>query len=106
MRSEELGKSTSALEVTNVSQHGFWLLVDERESFLPFSQFPWFADATIAELSEVERPMPHHLYWPALDVDLHLESIEHPEAYPLVSGGRPHKSLQRSPSARSRGRRR
>lgn len=106
MRSEQLGRSTSAPELTNVSQHGFWLLVDEREHFLPFSQFPWFAEATISELSRVERPMPHHLYWPALDVDLHLESIEHPESFPLVSGVRPDKPLPRSASARVRGRRR
>jgi tRNA nucleotidyltransferase/poly(A) polymerase len=56
--------------------------------FLSFRQFPWFADATIAQLSKVERPLLHHLYWPELDVDLHLESIERPESYPLVSGAR------------------
>jgi hypothetical protein len=31
----------------------------------------------------VERPQPHHLYWPALDVDLAVESIERPDLYPL-----------------------
>jgi hypothetical protein len=85
MRSRQPGTHTSAPEVTNVSQHGLWLLLDERELFLSFRQFPWFADATIAQLSRVERPSLHHLYWPELDVDLHVESIEHPEAYPLVS---------------------
>lgn len=50
MRSGQLGKSTSAAEVTNVSQHGFWLLLDEEERFLPFEQFPWFAEASIAQL--------------------------------------------------------
>jgi hypothetical protein len=34
---------------------------------------------------EVERPSPHHLYWPQLDVDLALDSIEAPDRYPLVS---------------------
>ena len=28
-----------------------------------------------------------HLRWPALDVDLTLDSIVNPEAYPLVSRG-------------------
>jgi hypothetical protein len=63
-------------------------LLDERELFLPFRTFPWFADATITQLSKVERPFPHHLYWPELDVDLHVESIDRPEAYPLVSAVR------------------
>jgi hypothetical protein len=100
MKSEKLGSSTSVPEVTNVSQHGFWVLLDEREIFVSFRQFPWFADATIAELSNLERPVPHHLYWPALDIDLHLDSIENPDSFPLVSGARPNRSLQRTRSAR------
>lgn len=88
MRSKQPGTRTSAPEVTNVSQHGLWLLLDEREIFLPFRSFPWFADATITQLSKVERPLPDHLYWPELDVDLHVESIERPKAFPLVSGAR------------------
>jgi hypothetical protein len=39
------GTSTSTLEVTNVSKHGFWLLLDGRELFLPFEDFPWFKRA-------------------------------------------------------------
>jgi len=79
------GNSTSAVEVTNISPHGFWMLLDERELFVPFSQFPWFLDASVQEITAVERPSAHHLYWPRLDVDLAVESIEHPENLPLVS---------------------
>lgn len=79
------GVSTSQPEITNISIHGFWLLIDERELFLPFDEFPWFRDSTIAAIQNVERPAPHHLYWPELDIDLHVESIEHPERYPLKS---------------------
>jgi hypothetical protein len=85
MSSEARGKSTSEVEVTNVSGAGFWLLMDERELFVPFEQFPWFKDASIAEILHVEQPNPGHLYWPELDVDLDVESIEHPERFPLVS---------------------
>ncbi len=42
MRSELRGAHTSDVEVTNVSPHGFWLLVDDRELFVPFKTFPWF----------------------------------------------------------------
>jgi hypothetical protein len=73
------------VEVTNVSTHGFWLMLEAEELFLPFSQFPWFKDAPIAKLTKVERPQPHHLYWPDLDVDLAVESIRHPEKFPLVA---------------------
>lgn len=42
MTSAALGASTSPVEVTNISQHGFWLLLADEELFLPFSEFPWF----------------------------------------------------------------
>ncbi len=86
MTSRGPGKSTSAVELTNVSAHGMWLLVDERELFLPFDAFPWFREASIAQLACIERPTPDHLRWPDLDVDLSIDSIDHPERYPQVSG--------------------
>lgn len=71
--------------VTNISKHGFWLYLGDRELFLSFETFPWFANAPVRAILEVERPQPHHLYWPTLDVDLAVESIEHPDRYPLAS---------------------
>lgn len=85
MKSAPLGQSTSVAEVTNVSKHGFWLLLDSEELFVPFEQFPWFRNASIASLTNVEWPSPHHLYWPELDVDLAVDSIRDPQAFPLIS---------------------
>ncbi len=36
------GNFTSEAEVTHVSKHGFWLLLDTEELLVPFEQFPWF----------------------------------------------------------------
>jgi hypothetical protein len=72
-----------------VSQHGFWVLVEGREYFLPFKKFPWFKDAPVVKLLHVEMPHPTHLFWPELDIDLSVESIEFPERFPLVSRARP-----------------
>ena len=85
MTSAALGASTSPVEVTNISQHGFWLLLENEELFLPFSEFPWFRNVTIGKILHVELPSPNHLYWPELDLDLAVESIRHPERFPLVS---------------------
>ncbi len=85
MKSATLGRSTSQVEVTNVSPHGFWLFVGEQERFVSFKEFPWFEDASIGEISRVELPSAHHLYWPDLDIDLAVDSLTHPERYPLVS---------------------
>ena len=79
------GSNISEVEVTNVSRHGFWLLLGSEELFVPFKEFPWFAEAPIAKLMHVELPQPHHLYWPELDVDLAVESIRNPAAFPLMA---------------------
>src|SRR5881296_3539075 len=109
MKSVAPGPSTSPAEVTNVSPHGFWLFVGDRELFVPFKEFPWFREASVREIANVQLPSPHHLYWPDLDIDLAVESIDHPERYPLVSRARPNKRLQptkaRRPPQGTRGRR-
>ena len=94
MRSAPRDKLTSDVEVTNVSTHGFWILIDDRELFVPFEQFPWFKDVPVGKILKVELPGPDHLYWRELDVDLAVESIRHPEQFPLVSRLRPNKALQ------------
>jgi hypothetical protein len=58
-------------------------MIDDEELFLPYDQFPWFKKAIIEAILNLERPQPHHLYWPDLDVDLTVDSIRHPERYPL-----------------------
>jgi len=87
MRSARHGQNTSVPEVTNVSQHGLWLLIDAEELFVPFDHFPWFRNASIAAVMNVQRPSPDHLRWPDLDVDLTVQSIRHPEDFPLMSRG-------------------
>ena len=79
------GTVISAPEVTHISKHGLWLLIADEEILLPFERFPWFRQASIEQISHVEAPTPAHLYWPALDIDLSVESIRHPDAFPLVA---------------------
>jgi hypothetical protein len=85
MKSKTLGEGISQIEVTNISKNGFWILLGEEELFLPFDEFPWFKEAPVGQILNVEFPGPDHLYWPDLDVDLEVESIRHPERYPLVA---------------------
>lgn len=83
MSSQALGENTSLTEVTNVSAHGLWLLSGETELFLSYKDFPWFKNAPIGEVLNVEEPTPGHFYWPDIDVDIGLETIENPERFPL-----------------------
>jgi Protein of unknown function (DUF2442) len=71
-------------EITHIAVHGVWVCVDDEELLLPYIQFPWFQNATVEQITAVERPSENHLYWPQLDVDLSLESLRHPEDFPLV----------------------
>jgi hypothetical protein len=60
-------------------------LLGGEELFVPFTDFPWFRDASIRQVCLVEWPSPDHLYWPELDIDLAVASIRDPKAFPLVS---------------------
>ena len=79
------GIATSPVEIVQVSGFGVWLAVEDEELFLDYLQFPWFKDATISSICAVEMPIQGHLYWPDLDIDLELDSIRHPDGYPLVA---------------------
>ena len=84
MKLQNHGRNTSKAEVVQISLHGFWLLVEGIEYFLPFDEFHWFKKATIAQLHDVRLLHGYHLYWPKLDVDLELQSLSNLEKYPLV----------------------
>ena len=79
------GTATLEVEVTNISPTAFWVLLGAEELPVPYEQFPWFKLATVEQLCAVERPTENHLYWPLLDVDLSVESLRIPEAFPLMS---------------------
>jgi hypothetical protein len=70
-------------EVTNISSSGFWLLVEDREYFIPFVDYPDFRDATVAQIFEFQQPGPSQFYWPGLDIDIELDALKNPERFPL-----------------------
>jgi hypothetical protein len=82
-KSAKLGRSTS-VEVQNISDCGIWLLIGKYEYFLKYDDFPWFQNATVRQISNVDLIHGEHLHWPDLDVDLELETLRDVEKYPLV----------------------
>jgi hypothetical protein len=70
MTSKKPGITISNLEVSHISKHGLWLVHDAQEYLLPYDQFPWFQEAPVKHVFNVEEPHSGHLYWPDLDVDL------------------------------------
>ncbi len=54
------------------------------EYFLPTAEFPWFVQAAVKDVYEVELHHDHVLHWPKLDVDLDVQSLAAPGSWPLV----------------------
>jgi hypothetical protein len=87
MKSSTHGIATSPAEVTNIDSHGIWVLICDEEYFLPYEDFSWFKSAKVEDILNVELHHGVHLHWPALDVDLSVESLKNPGKYPLVAEG-------------------
>lgn len=83
MKSTEHGTNTSKVEVLGITMNGLWLQVEEMEYFLPFEDFPWFKEAKLSDIPEVQLLNGHHLRWDKLDIDIELESLKDIEKYPL-----------------------
>ena len=88
MSSSNRGADTLPVEIENIDRFGFWLLVGDCEYFLSYEDFPWFREAKVADILNVQMIHDAYLFWPALDIDLCIESLQRPERFPLVS--RPH----------------
>lgn len=71
-------------KVTNIGAAGFWMLVDDKEYFVSFDDYPVFWKATVAQIYAVQRSSPTQFHWPELDADVELQALEHPERYPLA----------------------
>ena len=84
MISNQPGTGISLNEVTNIEPLGFWVLVDDREYFIPFADYPVFQEASIQQIFQMRRVSPTQLHWPDLDAGIEIESLDQPEHYPLV----------------------
>jgi hypothetical protein len=82
MKLSALGKSTSQVKIQEISKHGIWIYV-KGGYFLLYKDYPWFKEAKISEVYNVQLLHGMHLHWPDLDVDLELEALQYPEKYPL-----------------------
>jgi hypothetical protein len=63
------------VEITNIDSEGFWLRCREEELYLSFAMFPWFEHATVAQLCNIQCFGGTCLYWPALDLELGIDTI-------------------------------
>lgn len=84
MKSKKHGKNIST-EILGITKNGLWLLANEKEYFLPFSEFPWFRSAAVSSIQNCQLSHSKYLQWPELDIDLDLDSLSKLDQYPLVA---------------------
>ena len=67
-----------------INGQGIMLSVLGNDYFLSYNRIPWMQDAPIRSVLNVQMSGSRAIEWPDLDIDLEIESLRHPERYPLV----------------------
>ncbi len=76
--------SSTLAGVLMINEHGIMLSVQGQDYFLSYNRVPWMRDATINEVLDVRMSGKNAIEWPKLEVDLEIDSLKHPERYPLL----------------------
>lgn len=67
-----------------INAQGIMISVQGNDYFLSYNRIPWMKDAAVRDVLDVKMQGQSAIEWPALDVDLEIESLKHPERYPLI----------------------
>ena len=70
--------------VLMINSQGIMISVLGHDYFLSYNRVPWLKEARISDVLNIEVSGRSAIAWPALDVDLEIESLKHPERYPLL----------------------
>ncbi len=76
--------SSTSADVLMINDRGIMISVQGEDYFLSYNRVPWMRDATINEVLNVRMSGKNAIEWPKLDVDLEVDSLRHPERYPLL----------------------
>ena len=74
----------TSVNVLMINAQGIMLSVLGRDYFLSYNRVPWLKEARISNVLNVRMAGRNAIEWPELDVDLEIESLKHPERYPLI----------------------
>ena len=82
--SEHDSRTFQTLSGLGNSEHGFWLFVDGKEYFLSYNFSPWFKNARINEISDVNKL--HYSILPSLFAPTILPRTCFPNQVPRLHG--------------------
>ena len=76
--------ASTSVSVLMINAQGIMLSVLGHDYFLSYNRIPWMQDAPVRSVLNVRMSGPEAIEWPDLDVDLEIDSLRHPERFPLV----------------------
>ena len=76
--------AATSVAVLMINSQGMMLSVQGQDYFVSYNRVPWLRDARVSSALNVRMSGPRAIEWPELDVDLEIDSLKHPERYPLV----------------------
>ena len=76
--------SNPSANVLMINSQGIMLSVCGNDYFLSYNRIPWMLTASIGDVLNVRMSGRNAIEWPTLNVDLEIESLKHPERYPLI----------------------
>ncbi len=81
-----LENNTNAISasVLMINNQGIMISVEGNDYFLSYNRVPWLKDATVRNILNIKMSGKNAIEWPDLDIDLEIDSLKHPERYPLV----------------------
>ncbi len=74
----------TSVNVLMINDKGIMLSVKGNDYFISFNRIPWIKSASIMDALDVKMSGRNAIEWPKLDVDLEIDSLKHPERYPLI----------------------
>lgn len=74
----------TSVAVLMINSQGMMLNVQGQDYFVSYNRVPWLRDARVSSALNVRMSGSRAIEWPELDVGLEIESLKHPERYPLV----------------------
>lgn len=83
MNSRRRGIYGTRIGVAEDREDGFWIVLPDQCAFIDYEQFPWFREMTRAQRETGVMWSEDWLRWDEFDLDIGVDSIHHPEKYPL-----------------------
>lgn len=70
--------------VLMINDKGIMLSVKGNDYFVSYNRIPWMRHACISDALDVQMCGRNAIEWPKLNVGLEIDSLKHPERYPLI----------------------